>query len=170
MLNARDQKCTFGSQMQFPYVLPATLLLSAWSPDGHLCVVTRKINSTGITQDTDFIFVLLKQFNLVVLRDVLLCKVVIRYQRFGGPCCFHLHGEDFVYCTSLWRWRQQGSPKRWCLLNHYTVSQASRPRLQSWPPWRHQIWNFVRNFFPEPNGRAHIEDVWEQGAEENIWT
>jgi hypothetical protein len=26
--------------------------------------------------------------------EVLPCNVVVGYQRFGGPCCFHLHFDD----------------------------------------------------------------------------
>jgi len=52
------------------------------------------------------------------------CSVVVRFQRFGGPCCLHLHfnlkmeaarsSETLVsYHTSSWRWRQNCPPKRW---------------------------------------------------------
>jgi hypothetical protein len=35
-----------------------------------------------------------------------LCSVVVGYQRFGGPNCFHLQGKG-------WSWRQQRPPKHW---------------------------------------------------------
>jgi len=44
--------------------------------------------------------------------DLTPCSDVVGYQRFGGPCCFHLY---------------------------HAVSQPRRPRLESLSPWKPQI-------------------------------
>jgi len=31
------------------------------------------------------------KIEIVVFRPVTPCSVVVKYQRFGGPCCLHLH-------------------------------------------------------------------------------
>jgi len=36
----------------------------------------------------------LMKFNVVVLRVVTSCSVVVGYRRFGGPCRFHLQGSQ----------------------------------------------------------------------------
>jgi len=39
-------------------------------------------------------------FQVEVFWVVTLCSVVVRYQRFGVPCCFHLQGEHFTASQS----------------------------------------------------------------------
>jgi len=48
-------------------------------------------------------------------------SVVVGCQRFGGPCCHHLHVA--------------------ILPQHYTSSRPRRPRLQSSPPQKPQIFH-----------------------------
>jgi hypothetical protein len=52
------------------------------------------------------------------------CNVVVGYQRFGGPFCLHLQGED------------GGSTVFWnaCVVpRHYMASQPRRPRTETLP-------------------------------------
>jgi len=47
--------------------------------------------------------------------------VVVRYQRFRGPCCFQLQGEDGG-STDLWNIG--------IFPQHYTTSQLKRSRIE----------------------------------------
>jgi hypothetical protein len=46
------------------------------------------------TVNRDLRFSWLMQSQVEVCWVVTLCSVVVGYQRFGGPCCLHLQGED----------------------------------------------------------------------------
>jgi len=69
------------------------------------------------------------------------CSDEVGHHRFEGPCCLHLQvvkpcshmtGPTFrkTLLSSPWIWRQQGSPKRWYLPQHYTAPQLRRRRLE----------------------------------------
>jgi hypothetical protein len=59
------------------------------------------------------------------------CGIVVRYRRFGGPCCLQLRSE----C------RQQGSPKRRypATTLHSVTSQVRSPRLDCCLPILHSV-------------------------------
>jgi hypothetical protein len=40
-------------------------------------------------------------FEVDVLLVVTLCNVLVRYQRFGGPCCLHLQGKHLIEMSSI---------------------------------------------------------------------
>jgi len=53
-----------------------------------------------------------------VFKVVTSCSAVAGYQRYGGPCCLHLHGEDEDIMDNTTR-------------RH----KFRRPRFESSPPW-----------------------------------
>jgi hypothetical protein len=62
---------------------------------------------------------------VMVFWVVMLCCVVVGYQRFGGPCCLHLQGE--------------GPSKRWCPTTTLHGVTTSKLRLESSSPRKPQM-------------------------------
>jgi len=75
-------------------------------------------------------------FHVEVFWVVTPYRVVVGYQRFGGPCCLHLHGEVKMApaCTS----------ETLVLTQPYTASQPRRPRFETSNSW---LYNFLQVLF-----------------------
>jgi len=63
--------------------------------------------------------------------------VAVGYQRFGGPCCVHLHGE-VIYVLHPEDGGSMVLRNVGILPQHYTASQRRKSRLESLPPWKFQ--------------------------------
>jgi hypothetical protein len=51
---------------------------------------------------TNFEILKMVMFQVEVFWVVMLCSVVVGYQRFGRPCCLHLQGEVDLNNTQFW--------------------------------------------------------------------
>jgi hypothetical protein len=79
-------------------------------------------------------------YQVVVFWVVMPCSVAVGYQRFWGPWCLHLQGEDGE--SKILHGEDAGGKVLWsvCILpQHYTASRLRKPRFESSSPWKPQI-------------------------------